>query len=197
MSINHDGTQDFKGEIVMKNRQHGFTLIEVIVVAGIIAVLAGILVPLIFKEIDEARITRAAADIKSISTAILVMKKDTGKWPNLVNDGSGNCSGGTTLLYGGGVIPANLPAFGYDQTSPLPLDSYLSTDANACYGTRWQGPYLAIVNSDPWGNQYLINASGFSASGPIWIISAGPNGAIDTDATSATIQGDDIGSRLR
>ena len=59
----------------------GFTLIEVIVVAGIIAILAGILVPMILKEIDESRITRAAADTKSISTAMMVFKKDTAQWP--------------------------------------------------------------------------------------------------------------------
>ena len=61
--------------------EKGCTLIEVIVVAGIIAILAGILVPLILKEIDESRITRATADIKSISSAILILKKDTAQWP--------------------------------------------------------------------------------------------------------------------
>lgn len=83
------------------NSKKGFTLIEVIVVAGIIAVLAGILVPLIFKEIDESKIARTAADIHSISSALIVFKKDTGQWP--INAG---CSSTITLLTGaGGVMP--------------------------------------------------------------------------------------------
>ncbi|HUJ18869.1 MAG TPA: type II secretion system protein GspG [Nitrospirota bacterium] len=180
----------------MIRNHRGFTLIEVIVVAGIIAVLAGILVPLIFKEIDEAKITRASADIRSITSALIVMKKDTGMWPNLVN-GGGACSAGVTLLYGGGVLPAGLAAFGWDQSSLQPLENYLSSDANACYGAQWKGPYLAQVTPDPWGNQYLINATNFSANGPVWIISAGPNGAIETDVTSAVPLGDDIGLRLK
>ena len=57
----------------------GFTLIEVIVVAAIIAILAGILVPMIFNQIDEAKKTRAQADCKTISTAILMFRKDTAK----------------------------------------------------------------------------------------------------------------------
>ena len=56
--------------------ERGFTLIEVIVVAGIIAILAGILVPMIFKEIDESRITRASADVRSISAAMIVFRRN-------------------------------------------------------------------------------------------------------------------------
>src|SRR3990172_4016230 len=90
--------------------EKGFTLIEVIVVAGIIAILAGILVPMIFKEIDESRITRASADTKSISTALIVFRKDTGAWP--VMDGS--CNPSVTLLTGAGNLDPNLAALGYD-----------------------------------------------------------------------------------
>src|SRR5271169_4840041 len=93
----------------------GFTLIEVIVVAAIIAILVGILVPMIFKEIDEARITRASADTKSISTALLVLRKDTGQWP--VN---ANCSPTVTLLYGknnNGTMPTFAPSANWDQSS--------------------------------------------------------------------------------
>lgn len=57
--------------------------------------LAGILVPLIIKEIDESKIARASADVRSISSALIVLKKDTGQWP--VNAA---CTPAVTLLMG-------------------------------------------------------------------------------------------------
>lgn len=174
-------------------KQNGFTLVEVIVVAGIIAILAGILVPLILKEIDEARITRAYADVRSLSTAVIILKKDTGKWPNL----DGGCSPAVTFLYGDGNLPGGLGAAGYDQSTSVYFDDYLTADAAGCYGAKWKGPYLAHVSADPWGNSYIVNANIFAANGPIWILSAGPNGSVETNSASATIQGDDVGMRLR
>ena len=174
----------------------GFTLIEVIVVAGIIAILAGILVPLIFKEIDESRISRASADIRSISTAIMVMKKDTGNWPNL--DGSTvDCNPTITLLFGAGNMPGDIAAQGYVGSAGSLFDSYLSEDGSDCYGAKWKGPYLAFVGADPWGNAYIVNADAFSTTGPVWIISAGPNGRIETPSTNATLVGDDVGVRMK
>lgn len=173
----------------MIRKQGGFTLVEVIVVAGIIAILAGILVPLILKEIDEARSTRAYADVRSMSTSILVFRKDTGKWPNL----DGSCNATVSFVYGEGALPAGLAAQGYDQTTAVHLDDYLTSDANGCYGARWKGPYLAHTAADPWGNAYFINASSFAAGGAVWILSAGPDGAVDTPLAAATVVGDDIG----
>jgi general secretion pathway protein G len=175
-----------------KRRQGGFTLIEVIVVAAIIAILAGILVPLIFKEIDEAKTTRAGADLKSISTAIMVMRKDTGNWPDLAASG-GSCISTASLLYGSGNLPDGLAAMGYDQTNSFSFDAYLSADSSGCYGAKWKGPYLATVSADPWGNAYLVNAWGFAGGGAVCALSAGPNGIIETPAGAATPQGDDIG----
>ena len=83
-------------------RNEGFTLIEVIVVAGIIAILAGILVPLILKEIDESRITRATADTRSISTAMIVFKKDTAQWPAMDED----CEPTLRCCRGQGIWPS-------------------------------------------------------------------------------------------
>jgi len=176
----------------LRNRK-GFTLIEVIVVAGIIAILAGILVPLIFKEIDEARITRAAADIRSISTGILILRKDAGQWPV-----SATCRNATTMMVGHGTVPA-VPA-GWDNSATDQYDHALVEDTDACWGTKWKGPYIAMVNADPWGNAYVTNAPAMlAATGPIWIMSAGPNGTIETapDATSIGAGIDDIGVRLR
>jgi len=174
-------------------KQRGFTLVEVIVVAGIIAILAGILVPLILKEIDEARITRAHADVRSISTAVIVLRKDTGKWPDL----DGACSPTVTFLYGNGNLPGNLGPAGFDEGTSVFIDDYLAADAAGCFGARWKGPYLASVSPDPWGNAYVVNADGFSAGGPVWIVSSGPDGQMDTNVASTVLQGDDAGMRLR
>lgn len=182
------------GGVFMRLRsEKGFTLIEVIVVAGIIAILAGILVPLIFKEIDESRIMRANADIGSVSSAILVFKKDTGQWP--VMDPTCNANG--TLLVGSGVVPANLPALGYDTSITGSFADHLTTDTNGCYN-NWKGAYMAGVKADPWGFQYVMNVNGFAIDGrPVWIISAGPNGQMETPSFSATVLGDDIGMRIK
>lgn len=178
--------------------QQGFTLIEVIVVAGIIAILAGILVPLIFKEIDESKITRAAADIRSISTAIMVLKKDTGNWPNL--DGSTvDCNPTITLLFGDGNMPGNMAAQGYNQITSSLFDSYLSEEGTGCYGAKWKGPYMAHVGKDPWGNAYINNADAYATTNPVWLISAGPNGILETPANSTAIAAgiDDVGVRIK
>jgi general secretion pathway protein G len=177
----------------MRRGQGGFTLVEVIVVAGIIAILAGVLVPLILKEIDEARSTRAYADVRSLSAALLVFRKDTGKWPTL----DGGCSPTATFLYGDGNLPGNLGPAGYDQATSIYLNDYLMADASGCYGARWKGPYLAGAAPDAWGNAYVMNADGFAAAGPVWIISAGPDGQMDTAAASISLQGDDVGIRLK
>ena len=175
-------------------RNAGFTLIEVIVVAGIIAILAGILVPMILKEIDESRITRASADVKSISTAMIVFRKDTAAWPSMDAD----CDPNVTFLSGAGNLPSGLPEGGFDTSVASSYDSHFSTDANDCYAPNWKGPYMAMVTADPWGNTYVTNANAFAVAGqPVWIISAGPNGQLETAVNSTALQGDDIGLRMK
>lgn len=172
-------------------RQSGFTLVEVIVVAGIIAILAGILVPLILKEIDESRISRATADVRSISNALIVFKKDLGQWPV-----STTCEPAVTLLQSAGTVPAL--GLNWDGSNPGNLDDYLASDSNGCWPAKWKGPYMAFASADPWGNAYVINGKDFlSATGALWIISAGPDGVVDTASTQTSVGGDDIGLRLR
>ncbi len=176
--------------------QKGFTLIEVIVVAGIIAILAGILVPLIFKEIDESKISRAAADVRSISSAIFVLRKDTGQWPV-----SSTCYNTATIMNGSGALPTL--GDGWSVDSQVNYDSVLGNDDSACWlATKtWKGPYLAHVTADPWGHAYVTNADAYLSTAsplpPIWIVSAGPDGILQTGATYVEPSGDDIGLRLR
>jgi len=174
--------------------EKGFTLIEVIVVAGIIAILAGILVPIVFKEIDESRITRATADIRSISTTMIIFRKDIGAWPQM----DGSCSPIVTFLSGAGNIDPNLAGLGYDTAVASSYDSHFSSDSNNCYSPNWKGPYMAMVSADPWGNSYITNANSFETAGqPVWILSAGPNKRLETTSASTALLGDDIGVRIK
>lgn len=175
----------------------GFTLIEVMVVAGIIAILAGILVPMIFNQVDESRKTKALADCKSIQTAIMTFRKDTGAWPNKINPTTASIS----MLNGAGTnLPdADYTSKSFDVTARQNYMDHLKTDDNSAYGTLWKGPYMTMVEADPWGNAYITNSNNFDTNppAPVWVMSAGPDGKLDTAATSDTLQNDDIGIRIK
>lgn len=62
-------------------RREGFTLIEILVVVVILGILATVIVPRIMGRPEEARITKAKVDIKSIETALSLYKIDNGSYP--------------------------------------------------------------------------------------------------------------------
>jgi len=59
----------------------GFTLIEIMVVVVIIGLLAAVIVPNVVNKVDEARVTRAKADIASIESALTIFRLDNSKYP--------------------------------------------------------------------------------------------------------------------
>lgn len=65
----------------IKNRK-GFTLLELLVVLGIIAMLAGIVGPQVMKHMGTAKIKAAKVQIEDISTALDMYKLDVGNYPS-------------------------------------------------------------------------------------------------------------------
>jgi hypothetical protein len=89
--------------------------------------------------------------------------------------------------------------------------AYFMRNAAATFG--WNGPYLSTtIGADAWNNRYAVNvglidttqgtqtAAGVTKSA-VWVISAGPNGQIETpydqSITEAMLSGDDIGLRVQ
>lgn len=63
-------------------RQAGFTLIEVMVVVVIIGILAGLIVPNVMGRTDQANVTAAKGDLKSIASALEMYRLDNHVYPD-------------------------------------------------------------------------------------------------------------------
>jgi len=61
--------------------QSGFTLIELIVVAAIIALLAGLVVPQFIKQEEKATAKATKAQIELLGTALDTFRLDVGRYP--------------------------------------------------------------------------------------------------------------------
>jgi hypothetical protein len=60
----------------------------------------------------------------------------------------------------------------------------------------WKGPYLTATNEDPWGNAYVIYAPDFETTNRVNVLSAGPDGILQTPPNSGVL-GDDIAAAIK
>lgn len=204
-------------------RSHsGFTLTELTVVLGVIVTLALVLTPAIGNFVSDARLARARSDCPTIASAIVMFYRDNGFFPSWTlaqNGGPGLPQNRIQLL----VSPGNIPQ--EDQPSlwttgvagPMSdqlinnIPGYSIKTVRSQYG--WNGPYLSSeISTDPWGNRYVVNIElldtsasattrGGGVKAAVWVLSAGPNGFIETtfaqSILAAALGGDDIGVRLQ
>ncbi|MBN2450503.1 MAG: type II secretion system protein [Lentisphaeria bacterium] len=140
----------------MTTRRNRFTLIELLVVIGIIAVLAGMLLPALSAARNHARKTKAKTEMKALQTAMALYEGDYGVPP---------------------FLPDNFPALDWYAIGVgndyVHLIEYLQ-------GANPRGKrYLEVVSDqgpgeylDPWRNRYWI------------VIDTDFDGQIDGDTTA-------------
>lgn len=63
-------------------KQHGFTLIEIMVVVVILGILAAAVVPKIMSRPEQARIEKAKHDIGALESALNIYKLDNYRYPS-------------------------------------------------------------------------------------------------------------------
>ena len=65
-----------------RTSQHGFTLIEIMVVVVIIGILGAIVVPRFMSRPDQAKVTAAKVDLQAIGTALEMYRLDNLHYPS-------------------------------------------------------------------------------------------------------------------
>ncbi len=193
-----------------RNRTQGFTLIEAAVAIAVVAILSGIIVPLVVKNLNDARVARARNDIQVIAAAVASQLKDTGGRPSAAG-GPGASSGVAQAIWASGPAGATFYPTGVTPTTAANLFSNLfgtaaspnagmtlfglpavNANTNAAQEFAYKGPYLGTdvaVKLDPWGSRYFIlgyNAASQGVNGPIWICCAGANKATTLPVVGAT-----------
>lgn len=198
----------------MKTKGWGFTLIEALVVISVLSILAGALVPLALKNIEDAKLSSASEDLGSIAKAIANLHADTGWYPHIDAEGD-YCRPGCQLYwlysserdmsfkepaYKGGV---QFPTNNASTRAPLYNHLILNNPSASKVYTGWKGPYLANDGLDPWGHSYVVFVLGYyyGSDWPyVWVVSAGPDGELATSPNASsndgTLQDDDVGLLL-
>ena len=60
----------------VKNKQAGFTLIEMMIVVAIMAIMSAMLAPTLFNQVSKAEKSRTASDIRQIESALKFYRLD-------------------------------------------------------------------------------------------------------------------------
>jgi hypothetical protein len=159
----------------------GVSLYETTAVVAMTAVVASVAIPMAMDRVENAKATKAAQEILTVSAAMQKFFEHTGRWPGeteIRRAGSIICFLQTgvpaTDSSKGAVLPEitslSLPTHPMDASTFLGRPCSTITADNAVnindYVVRkpsetdypnWQGPYMEPVAADPWDRAYIMN----------------------------------------
>ncbi len=157
--------------------KRGVSLIEVIIIIAILAILAGIFAPLVYKTTETARYKRAQSELENLYNAILGNQKDyfgylgdMGRFPNTL-----------TELYIQGTQPNSVE-------NPTGSGIYAG----------WRGPYISTSNNDnngifdPWGNYYVQVFNAWGQANSWMLVCKGKDGQFDNTDPNAAVNQDNL-----
>jgi len=162
-----------------------FRTVERAIVAAIVVMLAGLVVPGVRTWRFDLENRRARADLSSLRDAILRFMTDVGTPPARGRSGT---DGELLRLLGPGLIPEGA-YFCPDRHQGFFGDHLVANrpagdDVPGYAG--WRGPYLDAIPADPWGFAYVavIYPLGREDGRDGLLVSAGRNGVMDANYAS-------------
>ncbi len=165
--------------IVRQDRHRGFTLVELLVVIGIIAVLIGILMPALSKARSQSRMTQCLSNLRQLATANATYAAEFKGWYVPIRVGYNPNPDPAGQWPAPAPIPAGLPA--PDNTSvtvwysipqyrsalgqqPFPPDSSRYSANLMCPNATlaFEGTWAPNVNGYVIGRSYGFNTTGLN-----------------------------------
>lgn len=143
--------------------ERGFTLIEILIVVGIIAALASMFLPKYLDVQKRSDLAIAKAELATLRTSIVIYKQDTGTYPNASEDIMTTADWNNFLLTNPGVLNWKGPYT--DRVTEDP----------------WGRSFV-------FGNHFDETGDGDPIS---YLMSSGPNSVVDTTDFSVDAPGGD------
>jgi type II secretion system protein G len=139
---------DREVRISLRRREHGFTIIELMIVVLIIGIIAAIAVPNLLIAIERARQRRSMSDMRSIATAWEARSVETGRYNAAAQAASNSINGADQLV--------DITSLG-TALAPTYIKILPQFDG-------WNNPFLCYTN-ETWGaatqaTTYVIIAPG-------------------------------------
>lgn len=150
---------------------------RVLATLGLIVLATAVLPPMAAFAVNRSRVRLATTEVQTLAQAL------GGAEPALLE-----VARGADVLCGAGRMPS----------ARLPDAQRWVTAARAGWGGG--ADRRGLPPPDPWGNCYVANLAALNAPGMVvWVLSAGPDGIIDTPfvGPSALPAGDDVRMRIR
>jgi type II secretory pathway pseudopilin PulG len=170
----------------------GFTVLELVVLVAVLVASAALVYPVVSSE--RLRADRASAEEQCRLIALAIQEYLQDRTNEAVKVPVDPLTGRALhWLIGPGEPPHTNP-FRDGAPNGLLADILLKRDPKI---RAWSGPHIERLEPDPWGRAYLVNTHGLtSTTEQTWILSAGPNGVVETTPDSRETGGDDIGRML-
>jgi general secretion pathway protein G len=160
---------------ILGKAQSGFTLVELLIVAIILAILAAIVVPQFASTTNDAEEAALRANLAAIRTSVDLYRQQHGEYPSLSASTGGTCTGGTA---GSGAAESA-------DALAEQLTRYTNSSGQSCS--------LTVGGSFPYG-PYLkedgLPANPITGSAAVAIVGAADSGAGDLEMAA---DGADLG----